>query len=743
MIGLGAGFPALSPDLRLFCARDSLLENLPVSVLYGPSTTGNTTQNTSRIQAHIFSLAGFDSYLRLTIAPTSPLYAAVGHLPSDLQGDEAYRGLAISLLCYFASLSNETKTSLRHLAASRRANGLAPMMFDEMHAGQLAATMEEIEETGPITKYLSTAVTQQSVSWVDVDILLPVGSMNRALVAGDEEKMQAFDQNGLPLFHYGLYDELIQGLGSSAFLPTSKLKRALSRPTAPAKSQTLSKDAKISLRREMCELVDTENSYRERLSETVNKTAVYFRGQNGVGDVEGLFPDSLNQIFRLSSDFYDEIQSVLDSTEDEAIRDIEGLVLVKRDTESHGNLSTRRDPTGAISFAKVLLAWFPKFLSPYQDYLRASRYFQEIISDGMGNVSSKLSNGIKDIGEQRLRSCLIEPVQRLPRYSLLVDNMISLLPTSHPSLPNFLKARDMITEICALDTSNSLGESGSSHLLNTIVQDWPTSPAVHGRLIAAVDVVELDPPFEPSSKGNPGMLLLFQDSLVLLDKLAGGGLSARGLLAEVDRPRGPTQSMLCPSDNRKFSLAVSEYFELSKAQFTESQNGRVIHLTGVAVGHPHSERTTHFKVFYLQGPYEGKAARFSEEVAKARVESRHSETSRDSGKWALRTIAESDNLNILAALYENGLPEHPSVMKSSASIVVCIGDAVSKKETSDSTVMAHIATGDFVTYNLEVIAPDKKPCKVECSVQSVGPALLKQCKCLNSHLFLQFAYYQK
>ena len=728
MIQITSAPPALSPDLCLYCAKDSMLENLPVLIFYGPSTTGNSTQNTSRIQAHIFSLAGFDSYPRLTIAPTSPLYAAVSHLPLDLQGDEIYRGLAISLLSYFAALTNEAKTSLRNLAASRRPDGLAPMMFDEMHAGELAATMEVIEESGTILTYLTTAVAHKSISWLDIDILLPAGTIKRATRVEGQEEVQAFDENGLPLFNYGQYDQLIQGLGAPAFLPTSKLKRAPSRPTAHSKSRMLSKDAKISLRRELCEFVDTENSYHEKLSELVTKIAESFREQDGSGDVDGLFPNSLNRILKLSSSFYCEIQSILDTTEDEAIRDIEDLVLSESRIGSNDNTTRRRDPTGATAFAKALLTWFPKFYGPYQDYLRASSYFAKVISEGLIDVSSKLSNGLNDIGEQRLRSSLIEPVQRLPRYTLFIDNIVNLLPSSHPSLSSFLKARDLVTEICTLDTTAGLDGSKYSRILNTIVQDWPASLSLKGRLIAAVDVIELDPPFEPSSKGNQGMLLLFQDRLVLLDKLRDGALSARGVLAEVDRPTMQVHTGLCSAVNDEKTLAVSECFELSKIQFTESKNGRLIHVTDMASVHQAIHSTVHFKVFCLQGPYESKAPRFGEEIAKARIEGRYTEDVRDSGKWALQTIAEPDKLSLVAALSENGQSQSVSIQKSCGKIVLSIGDVMPVKRISEATIMAHITTSDSVMYQLAVEGPNKDLRKVECTIETLVPSLLQQCE---------------
>ena len=744
MISLNPALPALSPELRLYHTRDLLLENLPVLIFYGPATTGNTTQNTSRIQSHVFSLAGIRSFPRLTIAPTSPLYAAVHHLPSDLQGDEIYRGLAISLLSYFATLSTEAKASLKGLAGSRRPNGLAPMMFDEMHAGELAANMEQLEVSGPILKYLTTAAAPQSVSWLDLDVNLPFGTIRRATTIDDEEEVQTLDESGLPLFDYGQYDPLIRMLGTPALLPTSRLKRAPSRPTTQSRNRVLSKEAKISLRREMCELVDTETTYLGKLDELVNRFAMSFRQQRDCRDVDALFPQSLDQILKLSEGFCDEIQSVLDSTEDEAIRDIEGLIASESRIRSDDSPAGTKDPTGAATFSEALLGWFPKFLAPYQDYLRASTHFAQIISENQNDVSSQISTKVSDIGEQHLRSSLIEPVQRLPRYSLLIDNMVNLLPSSHPALSSFLKARDIVTHICTLDASTSSDATSLSRTMSTIVQDWPPSLSLKGRLIAAVDVVELDPPYEPLGNGNPGMILLFQDRLVLLDKLREGALSARGVLAEVDRPTMQAQidHYLATNNNEK-TLGVSECYELSKTQLRESNNGQLIHLTDLSSAHNAIHSTTHFKVFRLQGPYESKAARFSEEIAKARIEGRYTEVVRDSGKWALQTMVDSQKFSLLIAFSENGQFQDSNNRKSRSKIILSIGNAMPPKSASSASVLAHITMNDENCCRLVFQAPNQSPHTTECTIENVIFLFLQQCKSPISCSPWPFAYQKK
>ena len=659
MITLSPPLPELSADeLSLYYAQDDLLEGLPVFVFYGPSTTGNSTQNSSRIQAHIYTLAGFHSFPRLTVAPTSPLYAAVNHLPSEQQGDEISRGLAVSLLSYFATLPKELKTTLRTRAASRRPNGMAPMMFDEMHAGDLAATMEELDQKLELTAYLTSALSTQTLSWVDMDVVLPEGTIRRATSDTSQEQEPLFDKDGLPLYHYGQYKSIIEALGSPAFLPTSKLQRAPSRPTVHNKSKTLSKDQKISLRREMCELVDTESNYISKINDLANSVAVEFRRNARSNICEALFPQALNHIVAVNESFYQDILSVLDETENDAIRDIEGGAGNETDLGSPVTQGRRRDPTGSTHFAKVLVRWFPKFMGPYQDYLRASIDFPEIIGQSIAGGSSAVPTFLQTFGEQRLRSALIEPVQRLPRYSLLIDNMISLLPSSHLALTSLLQARDIITEICNLETSTTADLTRSSRILRNLVADWPATLSFAGRLITAVDVTELYPPYVANGGGMMGLLLLFSDIIVLLQKIGENPLSARGVIAEVNRPTTSTNALLSSALILDKGLKFQAALDLTQLHIAESEDGQIVRL---AVSRPientigttanKSHHST--KVFSMLGPYLGKAARFSEEVAKARIEARFSESLRESGKWALRSISPAGGtLGVLISLYE-------------------------------------------------------------------------------------------
>ena len=738
MITLSEAPLALSSrHLTLYCSRDALLDNLPVFIFYGSSTTGNVTHNSSRVQAHIYSLAGFQSFQRLTIAPSSPLYAAVNHLPADQQGDEISRGLAVSLLSYFASLSKEMKTLLRDRVALRRPNRVAPMMFDEMHAGDLAANMELVEDSTDIAHFILSSLSTRVLSWMDMDVILPLGSIQRVSSTDGQDLILQCDDSGLPLYHYGQYNSIIESLGSPAFLPTSRLQRAPSRPTTHTKGKNLSKDQKVSLRRELCELVDTEGNYVGKVNDLVYSIGTDFRQHCAVEVVEALFPEALSRILEVNQGFYNEIQSVLDETENEAIRDIEGMNADGDDLGSPVTQGRRRDPTGTLHVAKALLRWFPKFMDPYQEYLRISADFPLIIGQIQETPPSKAAVYLQEFGEQRLRSSLIEPVQRLPRYSLLIDNIVNLLPTSHPALSTLLRARDIITNICALDVSGSTDATRSAKILRNLIKDWPLSFCPKGRLITAVDMAELNPPYASSSEDSTATLLLFPDFVVVVRKHGRNSLSARGIFAEIDRPASAYPLPSSTTDSEK-GLAFHEAFDLFDLRFTESEDGREIQMAILGETAPilsSASTTSHqsTKVYSLLGPYDGKAVRFCEEVVKARIEGRIPEAVRDGGKWTLRSISPLDeSLGILVTLSEGESDDNSPISHNSCQVHLSVDGTADTQaifgKDRHINIAGCIRTIGHELYRLEIASANGTRFTDQCTSQNLVDVLSARSK---------------
>ena len=580
----------------------------------------------------------------------------------------------MSLLKYFTEMPKEVKAALKEMAAIGQPDSTAPAMFDEIHAGHLAARMVRLDNTQDVASYVASALAEKSLSWTDVDVILPPRSIARIEPSNDPDDRFLYADDGRPMVDYGKYEDLVKLFGSPTFLPTSKLKRAPSKPTAMSRSRILAKDQKEYLRREMYELLDTEERYVGKLHDLVKSVAVEFcRNANSKPyqnttpserAMQKLFPESLSQILNLNTAFLDGITDLLKKTEEQARDEINGM------TQDTGVTRARpMDLLGTDIFAKALLEWFPRFKDPYQAYLKASSEFPRILNDFLRDSASNFSQKIHVTGEQRLRSWLIEPVQRLPRYSLFIDNMVNQLPASHPAMGRFLKAKDIITDICALENEQSMDRNQITERLRDLVNAWPPSLAPQGRLITAVDVTELKAPYwttTTAKDGQASLMLLFPDSFVVLRKVALNSLSARGLLAEIDRPTtmpttltaNTSDTMAAPPKGLTFGFS----FHLEETRFTECNGGRLISMACVRRSdYVDTSRVTNnrkyyaiTRVFALLGSYEGKAARWNEEVGRARIEQRFPETMRESDKWALRSISPSaEALGILAAVFEN------------------------------------------------------------------------------------------
>ncbi|OBT50582.1 hypothetical protein VE04_09582 [Pseudogymnoascus sp. 24MN13] len=555
---------------------------------------------------------------------------------------------------------------LAQLAPIRSGRARCPSSFGRQHAANLASSLVKVENVAEVIADLEAGMQSQAVSHIDVDLVLPPGSITSLPEVQTEDiDDEAGDSTHL---QYGQYAPLVRQFGEPSFIPTSKLRRAPSKPTSLNRSKSFLKNQKMSLRREMGELVDTEERYVIKVHELVNNIANEFRAKarkKAVGsasptekDLQKLFPPSLDKILQVNKGFLAAIQKCMDESEEEAMQDLEN----DQPTFSrprYGGTGRPKDPTGATGFAKVLLEWFPQFADCYQDYIRASQEFPQLIST-YARQQSSFSQRVQQTGEQKLRSSIIEPVQRLPRYSLFIDNIVNYLPLTHPALQSMLKARDIITSICSLDSPDA-DNSQTVKRLKLLVDKWPTC-VFKGRLISAVDFVELSPPYHAIANtltNTPGVLLLFADTLIVCRKAGGSNISARGVMAEVDKPS--TASMVASvtgmgEPRPPPELHLVSYHTLSDIRFTEGQDGRVSWMTLSAALDKQPNALPTRRAFLLQGSYDGKASKWTDEFTKARVEGRFAEKERESDKWSLRNVnSKETGLNIYAAVFEEGI----------------------------------------------------------------------------------------
>jgi hypothetical protein len=326
-------------EVSLYYTTDPYLANLPVLVFHGPSTTTNSTLNSSRIQVHVFTAAGFQSYPRITVSPNSPFYQSVNHLTREKQGDEICRGLAFGLLKYFKEIPEVVKSGLIIQSANSRGKrpGSAPTLFAEQHAAEIVGSMVKVENIAEVIKDVQAALLPQSINHVDVDLVLPPGSIAPFNEDDHDEHPDEEELLDPTLKQYGPYASLVKQFGEVAFLPTSKLRRAPSKPTSLNRSRSFLKDQKMSLRREMGELVDTEERYVIKMHELVNHIADDFRAKaktRAFGsfspseqDLQKLFPRCLDRILQVNQGFLAAIRKVMDDTEEDAMLDLEAPVV--------------------------------------------------------------------------------------------------------------------------------------------------------------------------------------------------------------------------------------------------------------------------------------------------------------------------------------------------------------------------------------------------------------------------------
>ncbi|CAJ0549457.1 Ff.00g030700.m01.CDS01 [Fusarium sp. VM40] len=680
----------LSADsVALYHATDPLLGHLPLLLFHGPSTTANYTLNSSRVQVHVFTPAGFQSFPRITISPNSPFYSVVHHLPREFQGDEVYRALAFGLFKYFTELPDCVKLHLKNLYPTRgRRPGSAPTLFSEQHAAEIVKDMVQSDHTADIIETLKDALQTQHISHVDVDFVLPPGAIVPLQLEDLEDVPDDEDDILDPtLRQYGGYTPLIKLFGEPVFLPTSRLRRAPSKPTALNRSKSFLNHQKAELRMKLTELVETEERYVGKVRELVNHVAADFRESAQARapgslspseeELEKLFPSSADGILQVNSAFMEEMRRIMDDSEEEALRDME--------TPSMGftgsKIGRTKDPSGALAIARLFLEWFPKFTECYQDYIKASQHFPTLLNSFLDQQSS-FRQRVAQTGEQAIRSILIEPVQRLPRYSLLIDQIVGCIPMTHPALQPMLKARDIITNICSMDDPLPNKPHVANRLRN-MVEAWPLNLEPQGRLIAAADFTELAPPFQPllNQSDRSGMFLLFSDCVVIIKRMS-GNMTGRDLLREIEKPSaaGLLISMTHAAGGpAAYEFVFTGWHDMADIRFTESRDGTLFWMTSTAEmrgAHPGEHRISKAvtsRCFLLQEMYESRAAKWGEDVVKARIEARFSEKEREDPSWTLRTARMPDSsLGLHAAIFQEGADQLIEGRKEPAPIRVVV-----------------------------------------------------------------------
>ena len=413
-----------------------------ILIFYWPVQAIGSLSSTSRVRTTILSAAGFKSFSAFSVAPSSSYYSAVHKLPDDKQRDDVCRAIAFALCRYFSEVPTEVKNAITE-ENLREGPGLK---WGQTHAAQVACKMSKVINRDEVIDALRPFHKERPTSPVtSPPQIRPLASIRKTrpsyLPADSSQSNSAFTRFTTP-------SKRIPSNGNRGSPTASATKKAVS---AQHKQTTEQLEG---LRYKMCEFVDTEDRYIIRVQElidmvisqgrTAKSISSKFSSSRSQKTINAMlqFPSLLDQIKDLNLAFLDDIESVLQSTEEQSLRYIE-----QSPAQPSMAAPQPKDPLGVYAFAKVLLNHFPKFPVPYRSYL-----------DLHSQISSNLDQFFKDDAQsvQIAPSLLMEPAQRISRYGLYIDTMIPQIPPSSTlAIRTLEKARKIIAEICEMEPAAS------------------------------------------------------------------------------------------------------------------------------------------------------------------------------------------------------------------------------------------------------------------------------------------------
>lgn len=145
-----------------------------------------------------------------------------------------------------------------------------------------------------------------------------------------------------------------------------------------------------------------------------------------------------------------------------------------------------------------------------------------------------------------LRELLMDPVQRIPRYTLLFRTMIKYMASGDPQRAKLVEADDIASKIALAETDEQTKRAAIMHCLNATVDGFPPALiSISRRFIDCIDVDDIvqDGPSASTSVSSLALnvlhctLFLFDDKLMIVKRPGNGEKSGRSLagLDDVDK----------------------------------------------------------------------------------------------------------------------------------------------------------------------------------------------------------------
>ncbi|KAG6854872.1 hypothetical protein C0991_012062 [Blastosporella zonata] len=232
----------------------------------------------------------------------------------------------------------------------------------------------------------------------------------------------------------------------------------------------------------------------------------------------------------------------------------------------------------------------------YKQYYVKREDAQQIFERELSKRSSRFASFIDHIKYQSadprnrvgLRELLMEPVQRIPRYTLLFRTMLKHMAPEDPQRSKLLEADEIASKIALAEADEQTKRAAVFYCLTSTIEGFPPDLFSNSRrFIDCIDVEDiLSDPSAPvalsSSAAVPSLhctLFLFDDKLVIVKRPGNGEKSGRVLsgLDELDKvtkaggiPVGKKKSMTCKGVVDVTDIAATDVGGADKQRFLEN-----------------------------------------------------------------------------------------------------------------------------------------------------------------------------
>ncbi|KAJ2303854.1 hypothetical protein IWW54_005603, partial [Coemansia sp. RSA 2705] len=158
---------------------------------------------------------------------------------------------------------------------------------------------------------------------------------------------------------------------------------------------------------------------------------------------------------------------------------------------------------------------YKRYINGYQHALTSSRELE-----GKNPLYAAFLQKAREREECRklgISDLLIMPVQRIPRYTLLLTDLLKVIPDDDPDVSRIQLALERVNEIGQL-ADNQVAESVAElHRIHTTIEGCPPNLISASReFVGAIDVSEID--LATGAPKKPMCLLVFSDLLMIVER---------------------------------------------------------------------------------------------------------------------------------------------------------------------------------------------------------------------------------